>query len=413
MWTGSTRWWVAVLVCAAAALAGCSGGEAPVEAEALEQAQAIAATTPQPAGPTCTKGGLVDADFRDAALVMLSQLVVHAPGQAAHGAIKMHTSPGLYDTYGQAWHFIQAYQVNLAMSEALRVSPGLAPVAANWLRWQARHIRTTRWRQGVVFDHWVRASDLRVMECPPGGPAKRCPDVDSYDSTAASMLMMADSYLAATGDAALLREPAVRSALNATSNAMYALAQADGLTWAKPDYRTAYVMDAVEVSTGWRAWSRVQARAYGDAAASQASLTQAQRTEDGARQRLWHASSKRWLVAADEAPPEFSRWYPDTVAQAWPLLWSVRGPAADDAAAAWRQAAARWTGQLDWSQRNVDPDGFWWPAVAVAAHCVGDTDRARAWVARARSAWTRATDPFDWPFYVGDLRWLFWMADPR
>ncbi len=94
------------------------------------------------------------------------------------------------------------------------------------------------------------------------------------------MLMMADSYLAATGDAALLREPAVRSALNATSNAMYALAQADGLTWAKPDYRTAYVMDAVEVSTGWRAWSRVQARAYGDAAASQASLAQAQRTED-------------------------------------------------------------------------------------------------------------------------------------
>jgi hypothetical protein len=129
---------------------------------------------------------------------------------------------------------------------------------------------------------------------------------------------------------------------------------------------------------------------------------------------LWHAPSQTWRASLDAPPATFGRWYPDTVAQSWPLLWSDGAdPAARGRAhAAWRRAAHAWHGVAGWPERNVDPAGFWWPAIAVAARCVGDEPAARAWVARARRAWLRDDAPFEWPFQVGDLRWLFWLSDP-
>lgn len=404
--------WQAGLLAVAMSAVGCSGGDgavappgsgpaaAPLQAAALDTVRA------------CPGGGLVDAAFRDAALAMFRQLAVQAPGRDAHGAVRMHWTPGHRDLQGQAWYQVQAYQANLSVVQVLRTDPTLAPLAADWLRWQARHMRAVGQGQGVVFDHWLRAADLQVAACPPAlaGP---CPFVDSYDSTAASMLMVADSYHAATGDVAVLREAAVQAALRASAATVAALHQADGLTWAKPDYPVAYLMDAVEVAAGWRAWARVQQAAYGDTAGAARSVAMAQRTEDATRALLWHAPSQTWRHAVQAGAPDFSRWYADTVAQAWPLLWGVEGPRSGDAANAWRRASARWLGADDWSRRNVDTAGFWWPAAAVAAQCVGDTASARAWIARARDAWLRPAQPFPWRFHVGDLRWLLWMADPR
>ena len=404
---------------------GCSGGgsdatlavAAPVAPPATLPAPApmpapVPAPAPIPLAASCERGALVDAGFRDAALALLTQLAIHAPGQAAHGAIKANLAPGHFSPNGDPWHFISAYQVNLALSEALRVAPAQAPVAAQWLRWQARNATATGVGQAVVFDHWVRATDLQLSSCPAGRAPTECPSVDAYDSTAASLLLMADAYLAATGEPALLREPAVRAALQAAANAVTALTGAHGLSAAKPDFPVDYLMDAAEVSAGWRAWSRVQRAAFGDLAGAQASLAAAVRTEDAMRAQLWHAPSRAWRVSRQVGAPDFAQWYADTVAQAWPLLWGIAGPGPTDATSAWRTAAAGWTGAADWSQRNVDPDGFWWPAAAVAARCVGDAVPARAWVARARSAWVQPSQPFAWPFQIGDLRWLFWLSDP-
>lgn len=376
---------------------------------------ALPAAAPQ----ACGRGSLVDAAWRDAALRTLRQLVVHAPGQAAHGAVRASLSPGHIDPQGGAWHHVSAYQVNLSLAEALRIAPDLAPTVADWLRWQVRHSTPTGARQALVFDHWVRASDLHVAPCPPGLALATCPQVDAYDSTAASLLLAADSYRGAIADAALLREPAVRAALEGAAATMAALTHPPGLTWAKPGYPVAYLMDAVEVAAGWRAWSRVQREVYGERAAADASLLAARRVEDAVRAHLWHAPSRSWRVSLGAGLPVATRWYPDTVAQAWPLLWGLGGdetlkvtPDPTQHLATWRTAASHWRGAADWSQRNVDPDGFWWPAVAVAARCAGDESSARAWVARARAAWLRADAPFAWPFHVGDLRWVLWMADP-
>ena len=402
---------------AAAALLGSPAGARP---------DGAATPPPQPLlDSRCPTAAVVDPAFRDLALDTLAGLVVHAPGRSADGAIRAHHSPGHVDAQGRAWYQISAYQVNLGLMGALRVAPQQKlPVAAGWLRWLARHIAPGGANRGVALDHWVRAGDHEESTCPPGLARQQCEAVDAHDSTAATTLLLADAYLQRGGDAMLIREPGMRAVLEAAATTLQALTATDGMTLAKPSHPVVYTMDVVEVIAGWRAWGRVQRDAYAQPQSALNSFGLAERAEQGLRQRLWLASAGAWRVHLEGGAPQRQRWYPDTVAQAWPLLWGVQAGPPGRAADAWRQAIAPWqrgalTGAkpapgapTHWARQTADPDGFLWPAVAVAALCTGDDAAARAWVARARQQWLDPKFPFAWPFQVGDLLWLFWLSDP-
>lgn len=375
---------------------------------------AIASANAPLADSRCRTPAIVDAAFRDAALNTLEGLVVRAPGKPADGAIRIDHGTGLRDAKGQTWFRIAAYQVNLGVVGALAAGPRALPTAEGWLRWQARHIAVNGPARGVVLDTWIRPGDQTESTCPDPRASATCDDVDAYDSTAASTLLVADAWLRAGGDANLLREPAMRAALEAAAEAMVALAGTDGLTIAKPSHRVVYTMDQVEVAAGWRAWARVQRDAYAQPASAANSLANAERIERALRTRLAHGDA--WRVSLDDRSPQPANWYPDTVAQAWPLLWLPDAPGEpDDARRRWTRAIASWQSdhQRSWRAVNVDPDGFWWPAVAVAALCTGDRDSAARWVARAREQLLDRQPRFARPFHVGDLLWLLWMAEPQ
>lgn len=363
----------------------------------------------------CPTGGFVDAEFRDAALSVLERLVVQAPGHRSHGAVRTHQTAGHVDAHGRGWHQVSAYQANLGLIGALRVAPHLLPVAADWLRWQAQHMATQGASRGVVLDHWVRDDDFEESTCPSGMSQSLCAHVDAYDSTAASTLLMADAYLRHGGDPFVLREPLMRQALEAAATALRELTTPNGLTLAKPNHRVVYTMDAVEVIAGWRAWARVQRVAYAQPQSGEVSLGAARRGEAALRTHLWDSAARAWRTSLGAGALQTSRWYPDTVAQAWPLLWGTdTNDNHGQAREAWRRAIARWQGASShWARQQADPDGFWWPAVAVAARCTGDPQATRLWVARARQHWLAPTGPFSWPFQVGDLLWLLWLADAQ
>lgn len=403
------------LLAAGLCLAGASLATPPLAAP-LAAPQAATQTAPLAETP-CTgrpaKGGapLVDAVFRDAALQALQRLVVQAPQLASHGAIRTHIGTGFVDAQGQPWQQVSAYAVNLGLLGVLNVAPALLPVAADWLRWQARHVAASGPQRGVVPDHWVRSADLALAMCPPGLAAERCGDVDAVDSTAASTLLLADAYQRQGGAVALLREPAVRAALESAAMAMTLLTDSDGLTLAKRSHPVVYTMDAVEVIAGWRAWARLQRDAYAQPQSALNSDANAERAEAGLRAQLWDAQAGAWRVHSGDEPLQRQRWYPDTVAQAWPLLWGANAGPPGRAAQAWRQAQQPWL-KPHWASRIADPAGFWWPAAAVAALCTGDEAAARTWVARARLRWLDPRAPFAWPFQVSDLLWLLWLAEP-
>ena len=384
-----------------------------VVAALIALAGGAAASAPPLADSRCPTGALVDPAFRDAALTKLEGLAVHAPGRPVDGAIRSDRSAGLRDGAGGSWFRIAAYQVNLGVIGALSTGPRALPLAADWLRWQARHIAPSGPLRGVVLDTWVRADTLEESTCPQGLAPEQCGEVDAFDSTAASTLLAADAYLRAGGDPGTIREPAMRQALEAAATALLALESPGGFTVAKPGHPVVFTMDQVEVAAGWRAWARVQRDAYAQPASAANSTAKAAVIETAIRERLVRRNA--WLVSEGAGAPDRRVWYPDTVAQAWPLLWLPEHAAQPDAArAVWAAAIAHW--QRDpvrgWSEVNVDPDGFWWPAVAVAALCTGDEPRAVRWVARARKRWLDPADPFARPFQVGDLLWLLWMAQP-
>lgn len=374
---------------------------------------AFAATTPIES--LCPAGSLVDAAFRDAAILEMRKLVVRAPGQTSNGAVRRNLGVAHVDSQGRKWHHVAAYEGNLGMLGALRVDPTLRTDAAEWLRWQVRHLPVRGADQGLLFDRWVLIDGSAESTCLPDLGAEHCRQIDATDSTIASLFLLAQAYVQHGGDAALLREPAVKLALEKAAETLVNLQQPNGLTWAKRDHAVGYLMDGVEVAAGWRAYAAIQESVWGLPAAAESSRTRARNLYGGVGQLLWDSPRNLWKVSQLAGPTDVSRWYPDTMAQAWPLLWSSTSQqnSFNQSRAAWQRAAAQWrTNNNAWQTRNVDPAGFWWPAAAVAAYCIGDVPAAVDWVARARAAWLKPDAPFAWPFQVSDLLWLLWLAEP-
>lgn len=411
-----------------------------------------AASPPLPGSP-CAPLPLADAALAEAAVQVLRTLAVQAPGRPADGAWRVQNDAAHESDDAPPWQRISAYPANLALVGMLAAAPqAVRPLAADWLRWQAQALAPGRtpW-PGVLPDHWLQVDTGRLLRCAPAGAprpaaarAARCEAVDAHDSAAASLLLAAQAWWRHTGDAGLLRERALRRALADAAAALRRLDDGQGLSLAAPDYPVAYLMDAVEVAAGWAAWAQLQAEVWQNPAAAADGRRQARRVATAIQTRLWDPAAGRWRVHAGASAPEATRWYPDTVAQAWPLLWGLdqhlAPPAADalrqrarqawlQAVAAWQEAAAAATPTepaplrpARWALAPADRDGFWWPSIAVASACTGDPMSTQVWLARARHAWLDAPvapDPeahpatvmarFPAPFEIGDLLWLAWL----
>lgn len=284
-----------------------------------------AAIAAPPIDSACPAGNLVDPAFRDAAVLTMRRLVVRAPGRATHGAVRRSLGAAHVDRRGRTWHHVAAYEANLGFVGALRVDATMRREAADWLRWQAAQLPLVGPDRGVLHDRWVLADGSQQSPCPADIDARHCRQIDAVDSTLASFFLMAQAYLRHGGDAALLREPALRAAFDVAAATLATLQQTEGLSWAKADHPVAYLMDAVEVAAGWRALAQLQAEVWGDAAGAAVSRHQAQRTQDALQRSLWDGPAGLWRVSLNGPATRLARWYPDSMAQAWPLLCGPPG----------------------------------------------------------------------------------------
>src|SRR5205823_4074414 len=96
-------------------------------------------------------------------------------------------------------------------------------------------------------------------------------------------------------------------------------------------------------------------------------------------------------------PAHLDVWYPDTVAQAWPLLFGVLSDRPETARATMALVNDTWDGEPkpDWTRNVVDPGGFTWPPIASAARpvrwvpnlCPIPGRRSRSKASRGRAGW--------------------------
>ena len=325
----------------------------------------------------------------------------------AAGAILLHPDPAFW-LDGVGYRHVVPYFSTLAVTAWLDAAPSAEALAAaeGWMAWSLAN----RGAHGVPAEVWV-GTDGAVTTCPARLPTRpavdRCDHVDATDSAAATLLDLARAYAEAGGDGRRLE--AWRDGLRQQGAVLAALQDADGLTWARGDYRVKFLMDNAETVRGFRALADLERR-WGAAAAARGAEASADRAAAGlAGLRDARTGLYAWARHADgrDDSPRLDRWYADAVAQVWPLLFGAAP--ADHARGGYRALDAAYDGTTrpDWTA-GVDASGFEWPAVGLAAALAGDRTRARAHV---EAVWRRrvrpdAGRPFAGPFTVADAGWL-------
>jgi hypothetical protein len=149
--------------------------------------------------------------------------------QMPDGMIRMKSEG---DAVWMVSYFSNLGAIALLAANEVRPNAGDVARAGRWLAWYARHQET----DGTIFD---REGTTRSHQ----SNGKR----DATDSYAATFLMAAWRYQQALGQrpSAEIIEAAQKSL-----TAIEAVAQADGLTIAKPDYAIKFLMDNIEVHQG-------------------------------------------------------------------------------------------------------------------------------------------------------------------
>ena len=195
--------------------------------------------------------------------------------------------------------------------------------------------------------------------------------VDAWDSSAALFLMVVGRYRRCGGHVT----PALEAAARKAFVALVRVTDADGLTWAKPDYKIKYLMDNVEVCAGLRA-----ADGFFSAQGATGEARQARHQADRSAEKLpayWRRADDRFAYAL-QADGTFEggldKPYPHGLAQ----LFGVAFVAAHTSA--WQNVSRAFRPETG---PAAACGAEWW---LVAASRLGESE-ARAWRGRlAREA---------------------------
>ncbi|HKD92826.1 MAG TPA: hypothetical protein VKB56_13025 [Terriglobales bacterium] len=265
----------------------------------------------------------------------------------------------------------------------------------SWMKWVVAHLNNTdRWgMSGTIYDWNVDAN----------GNETSTGDADSTDSYAATFLTLAWNYWQ-SGDAnAQSYLKSISQELDLVGSVIAKTMQADGLTWAKPDYQIKYLMDNCEVYRGLKDLASLFS-AMGDSTRGSYYANLAAQSLNGIN-GLWISNIGLWAVYKDNAgnyaAPNVSTWYPDATAQVFPIIEQIV-PASDSRVqSAYAKFNAAWPGWPELSFQSQD--SFPWCLVGAAAALMGDSTRANQYL---NAITTKYVNPgFVWTMYNAEGGW--------
>lgn len=270
------------------------------------------------------------------------------------------------------------YFANLA---AMALLPGHALEVREYLQWYLAHLNgPDRFGiDGSIYDFLVDDDGLEQ-------PTSR---YDSADSYAATFLTLLRSYVDATGDLDFAR--ANLADIRRVASVIPRLQDSDGLVWALASRREKYLMDNAEDFRGLNDYAAVlDELGLGPEAAEPRAA--AGRVRNGVETRLWDAKRGSydwgiytlWLggrrIAEWDRKSSWRNWYPDTVAQVFPVITGLLAPSDPRAVSLYENLNAWHPGWVNQAKRDPNP----WSVLGYAAATMGDKDRALAF-ARATS----------------------------
>jgi hypothetical protein len=288
--------------------------------------------------------------------------------------------------------FISPYVANLAAMGlvAARQHPG---AVEKWMRWYVAHLNATdAWNinnGGTIYDYNV---DDQGHETPTY-------DADSTDAYAATFLSLARMYFESGDTNAQAYIRSIKTNLENIADVEFKTAQSDALTVAKPNYPVRYLMDNIEVWRGLTDFALLEASAWDDAGKQRLYSAQAARIASSIESEMWNQAEGWYCTAVHKDGTKetihWAEWYPDSVAQLFPIIYGLIAPTSARAVALYAQFNTSWPA---WTAGQRGGDVFPWAMVDYAAAAMGDTARRTAY-----NQWVATNYPsYQWPWHVGE-----------
>ena len=215
---------------------------------------------------------------------------------------------------------------------------------------------------------------------------------DSVDSYLALYLEVLAEYANQTGDLSLVGdwETAVEISLSCLEELT-----TDGLCRIKPDSEIIYLMDNLEVLN-----SLTELQKFFPKNEKIGRMIEA--LQQSIVLKLWNDGDKRFEIGIsnEEGKPfkydGMEEFYPDAVAQLYPLYYSL--PGVDDK---YKKALYKeFCDTYNWEEEHIQGTVFEWPMLASVAVSMGDMERVESYYERYCIEYG-TDDNRDYPFYVG------------
>jgi hypothetical protein len=336
-------------------------------------------------------------------------------GLPSYGAIKVHHTAAAVRN-GVEYFRVCPYYTNLGVWALLQAPvAGKLGSAESWITWYLNHLDSDI---HVPYEYFYRSDGSGETRCLKSSSPYLCNYNDATDSAASTFIDVLKAYYDAGGDIGFLTAPGNKTQFETITGAMLALQQADGLTWAKSDYRVKYLMDNSEVYRGLKSMAYLETEVFSDPTQAQVYEEAAGRVRSGIISKLYDPATQLYRTEIAEngvyETPNLLRWYPDTAAQAWPHLFGVIEASNSATQAVMAALYAVWdeAPRPDWTSCSDLPridEGNLWPSIGYAALLSGQTSKARAHkdcLVDLKFPHTAGEIGFGWPFRVDDAGWL-------
>lgn len=214
---------------------------------------------------------------------------------------------------------------------------------------------------GTVYDYTVADDGTEIPE----------QSYDSSDSYGATFLTLLWRYFRATGEPDWLLTH--KEDLEMVARAVLATRQDDGLTLARPDWPVKYLMDNCEVYEGLLNYAALLETVWGEEAKASFYRQAALKIKEALQRKMWTGEGYcpavyRW---GWRRRPHWKKWYPDVLAQFFPLICGVLEPRSPEAAVIYRAFLRNYP---NWHIVSSSSD-FTSPLIAWAAALMGDEKR--------------------------------------
>ena len=239
---------------------------------------------------------------------------------------------------------------------------------------------------GTVYDYYLEEDGTEV-------PART---YDSSDSYGATFLTLVRRYYEASGDAGWLLHH--RQELDLVSGAMLATLQRDNLTLARPDWKVKYLMDNCEVYRGLKdyAWLLAQVRWGAGEVERYEALAGKVREALEAKMRVNGGYCPAIYRAGLRRRPNWKKWYPDALAQLFPIITGIVSPEEETA----RRLYGNFLRNYPRWYEQTTPENFLTTLVVYAATLMEDRWRVRQYVTGLEENIIARGHP--WPYHAAE-----------